>query len=68
MVQKNIEDEPHLKQVWEETNMMGRISEPHEYRGIVLYLLSDYASFTTGQRFLVDGISSKLTSCACANE
>ncbi|KAK4494007.1 hypothetical protein PRZ48_015193 [Zasmidium cellare] len=55
MVQKNFEDEPHLKELWESSNMLGRISEPSEFRGAVLYMLSDSASFMTGSHILVDG-------------
>lgn len=55
MVQKNIHDEPHLKELWENGNMMGRISEPHEYRGAVLFMLSDASSFMTGSHLVIDG-------------
>lgn len=34
---------------------MGRAGEPNELAGIVLYLASDAASFTTGASFTVDG-------------
>ncbi|KAK5089796.1 hypothetical protein LTR70_006170 [Exophiala xenobiotica] len=55
MVQKNFEDEPHLRALWESGNMMGRISEPEEYRGAVLFMLSDASSFMTGSHLVVDG-------------
>jgi NAD(P)-dependent dehydrogenase (short-subunit alcohol dehydrogenase family) len=34
---------------------MGRHAEPREISGVVLYLVSDAASFTTGASFVVDG-------------
>lgn len=55
MVRKNFEDEPHLKKLWEESNMLGRISEPEEFTGAVLFMLSDASSFMTGASLLVDG-------------
>lgn len=34
---------------------MKRIATPDELVGMVLYLMSDASSYTTGQDFLVDG-------------
>jgi NAD(P)-dependent dehydrogenase (short-subunit alcohol dehydrogenase family) len=34
---------------------MGRVAEPHEIAGPVLFLASDLASFVTGQTLFVDG-------------
>ena len=34
---------------------MKRLATPDELSGIILYLLSDAASYTTGQDFLIDG-------------
>lgn len=36
-------------------SMMGRISEAAEYRGPVVFLLSDASSYMTGSDVLVDG-------------
>lgn len=36
-------------------SMLGRISEPAEYRGPVVFLLSDASSYMTGSDVLVDG-------------
>jgi len=36
-------------------NPMGRISQPDEQVGMVIYLASNESTFTTGQTFLVDG-------------
>ena len=55
MVRKNFEDDPELKALWEKENMMGRISEPHEYRGAALFILSDASSFMTGSHLVIDG-------------
>ena len=55
MVKKNFEDEPHLKELWERGNMLGRISNPEEFRGACIYLLSDASSFVTASSLVVDG-------------
>lgn len=55
MVRKNFEDDPELRALWERENMMGRISEPHEYRGAALFMLSDASSFMTGSHIVIDG-------------
>ena len=55
MVKKNFDDEPWLREIWERENMMGRISEPHEYRGAALFMLSDASSFMTGSHLVIDG-------------
>lgn len=55
MVLKNFEDEPHLKKLWEDGNMMGRLSTAKEYRGAALFMLSDASSFMTGSSLVIDG-------------
>ena len=55
MVARNFEEDPELKATWEENNMMKRISEPEEYRGAVVFILSDASSFMTGSHLVVDG-------------
>ncbi|KAF2167688.1 hypothetical protein M409DRAFT_21841 [Zasmidium cellare ATCC 36951] len=55
MVQKNFEDEPHLKELWESSNMLGRISDPEEFQEAVVCMLSPKSSFMTGSCMLVDG-------------
>nr|KAK5450293.1 hypothetical protein LTR18_000309 [Exophiala xenobiotica] len=55
MVLKNFEDQPELKKQWENQNMLGRLSEPREYRGAALLCLSDASSFMTGANLVVDG-------------
>jgi NAD(P)-dependent dehydrogenase (short-subunit alcohol dehydrogenase family) len=34
---------------------IGRVSEPAEIAGMVLFLCSDFASFAVGQTFVIDG-------------
>lgn len=55
MVKKNFEDDPTLQKSWENGNMLGRLSEPAEYRGPALFALSDASSFMTGSALVVDG-------------
>ncbi|KAK3724069.1 hypothetical protein LTR37_001191 [Vermiconidia calcicola] len=55
MVRKNFEDDPDLRALWERENMIGRISEPREYRGAALFMLSDASSFMTGSHLVIDG-------------
>lgn len=46
---------PSRRKLFEETNAMGRLASPSELAGIMVYLMSDASSFTTGQDFLIDG-------------
>jgi len=55
MVKKNFEDDPGLREIWEHENMMGRISDPEEYRGAALFALSNASSFMTGSKLVIDG-------------
>jgi NAD(P)-dependent dehydrogenase (short-subunit alcohol dehydrogenase family) len=48
MVLQNFEDDQELKKEWESQNMLGRISEPKEYRGAAFFALSDASSSITG--------------------
>ncbi|PLB46302.1 oxidoreductase [Aspergillus steynii IBT 23096] len=47
--------EPGMEERWTQDNMLMRLSEAHEYRGAILYLLSDASSFVTGADLRVDG-------------
>lgn len=43
------------EKVWTEESMLKRLSEPEDYRGPVVFLLSDASSYVTGADLLVDG-------------
>jgi len=45
----------HLFRTWESLTPMGRLGEPAELRGAVLYLASDASSYMTGHDLVVDG-------------
>ena len=55
IVEKNFEDEPWLKKMWEKENMLGRLSSPREFRGAAIFLLSNASSFMTGSSLVIDG-------------
>lgn len=55
MVKKNFEDEPHLKKIWEDENMLGRLAKPEEFKGAGIFLLSNASSFMTGATLTIDG-------------
>ena len=40
---------------WSEDNMLNRLSTADEYRGPIMFLLSDASSFVTGADLRVDG-------------
>lgn len=41
--------------IWTEETMLKRLSEPEDYCGPVIFLLSDASSYVTGADLLVDG-------------
>lgn len=55
MVKNDFKNDPGLREIWEAGNMMGRISEPHEFKGAALFLLSDASSFMTAASLVIDG-------------
>ncbi|KAK5196985.1 hypothetical protein LTR72_000211 [Exophiala xenobiotica] len=44
-----------LEKMWAQESMLKRLSDPEEYRGSVVFLLSDASSYVTGADLLVDG-------------
>ena len=48
-------DDPNMSAYFIANTPIGRVSQPAEIAGIVLFLCSDLASFTVGQTFVIDG-------------
>jgi NAD(P)-dependent dehydrogenase (short-subunit alcohol dehydrogenase family) len=48
-------DNPEIWRYFMTNSPMGRAAQPEEIAGMVLFLCSDLASFTTGQVFVIDG-------------
>ncbi|KAL5117642.1 hypothetical protein ACEQ8H_004390 [Pleosporales sp. CAS-2024a] len=46
---------PERKVEWPTQNMLGRLSQPSEYRGAAVFLISDASSFMTGADLKIDG-------------
>ncbi|PWN42717.1 NAD(P)-binding protein [Ceraceosorus guamensis] len=44
-----------LKAKWEAYTPMGRMGDPQDLKGAIVYLASDASAFTTGQDIIVDG-------------
>ena len=55
---KYFEAEPKAKEMLEKSSLLRRIGEPEEIGELVSFLLSDRASYITGQVISVDGGSS----------
>ncbi len=49
------EDNPEFVKRLEQKSPMGRIGEPEEIAGAVIFLLSDASSYITGHNLVVDG-------------
>jgi NAD(P)-dependent dehydrogenase (short-subunit alcohol dehydrogenase family) len=54
-LEKYFEDQPQMKEGLEKAAVMNRLGEPEEIAEAVVFLLSDRASFITGQLLSVDG-------------
>ena len=48
-------DDPNMSAHFIANTPIGRVSQPEEIAGMVLFLCSDLASFTVGQTFVIDG-------------
>jgi NAD(P)-dependent dehydrogenase (short-subunit alcohol dehydrogenase family) len=48
-------DDPNMSAYFIANTPIGRVSQPAEIAGTVLFLCSDLASFTVGQTFVIDG-------------
>ncbi|KAG5647312.1 hypothetical protein DXG03_000850 [Asterophora parasitica] len=50
-----LENDPDLKKTWESLTPMGRMGEPEDLAGAVVFLASDASKFMTGSDIRVDG-------------
>jgi NAD(P)-dependent dehydrogenase (short-subunit alcohol dehydrogenase family) len=48
-------DDPNMSAYFITNTPIGRVSQPAEIAGMVLFLCSDFASFVVGQTFVIDG-------------
>jgi NAD(P)-dependent dehydrogenase (short-subunit alcohol dehydrogenase family) len=48
-------DDPNMNAHFIANTPIGRVSQPAEIAGMVLFLCSDFASFAVGQTFVIDG-------------
>jgi len=48
-------DDPNMSAYFAANTPIGRVSQPAEIAGMVLFLCSDLASFAVGQTFIIDG-------------
>ncbi|KAI9682113.1 MAG: hypothetical protein M1817_000167 [Caeruleum heppii] len=55
MVTMLFKDFPERERDWPLQNMLGRLSNPREYRGAAVFLISDASSFMTGSDLRIDG-------------
>ena len=48
-------DDPNIRSLLLTNSPIGRVAQPEEMAGMVLFLCSDFASFAVGQTFVIDG-------------
>ena len=48
-------DDPEIRNAFLANSPIGRVAQPEEMAGMVLFLCSDFASFAVGQTFVIDG-------------
>jgi len=55
MLERVMRRNPGRRKLFEDSCAMRRLGNPDELSGIMLYLMNEASSYTTGQDFLVDG-------------
>ncbi|KAI9807945.1 MAG: hypothetical protein M1825_005251 [Sarcosagium campestre] len=55
MVEDLFIEYPERRAQWASHNMLGRLSQPREYRGAICFLVSEASSFMTGSDLRIDG-------------
>ncbi|KAK2732357.1 hypothetical protein FQN57_002930 [Myotisia sp. PD_48] len=55
MVERNFEEVPELRKLWESESMLGRLATAEEFTGAVIFMLSDASSYMTGSSLVIDG-------------
>jgi len=55
MTKAFLDDKPDLKKTWCSENPLGRLAQPHEMRGVALWLAGDMSTFCTGSDIIIDG-------------
>jgi NAD(P)-dependent dehydrogenase (short-subunit alcohol dehydrogenase family) len=55
MTDQLLAQRPDLEEEWLRGSMLQRLSTPDEFRGPVLFLLSNASSFMTGADLMIDG-------------
>ena len=54
ITEPTLREMPELEKVWSDGNMLGRLSQTHEFRAPVLFLLGDGSNYMTGADLRVD--------------
>jgi NAD(P)-dependent dehydrogenase (short-subunit alcohol dehydrogenase family) len=55
MVEELFQKFPERRTEWPTHSMLGRLSQPSEYRGAAVFLISNASSFMTGADLRMDG-------------
>lgn len=55
LVEDVLEADPEMEQTWLENTPMGRLGQPEDLRGLVVYLASTASSYMTGEIVRIDG-------------